>query len=119
MHVARLYLCLERIKKGGAKIQPEFKPASSECRSDATTEPLELCHCCSTPPPHHLVSSPDLIQCVYRFQYNAILKPIHTGVGFRSGTETTPTQLDVSNHIACIGACLLVIDLGTMYILCI
>ena len=42
------------------------------------------------PPPLILVSSPDLILCVYRFQYNAILKPICAGVGFGSGTETTP-----------------------------
>ena len=38
-----------------------------------------------------LVSSPDLIRCVYRFPYNAraILKAIRAGVGFGSGTETT------------------------------
>ena len=32
---------------------------------------------------------------VYRFQYNAILKAIHTGVGFGSGTETTVEHLKV------------------------
>ena len=42
-------------------------------------------------PPQLLVLSPDLIRRVYRFQYNAraILKVIHAGVGFGSGTETT------------------------------
>ena len=37
-----------------------------------------------------LVSSPDLILCVYHFQYNtwAILKAICAGVGFGPGTET-------------------------------
>ena len=42
-------------------------------------------------PPQLLVSSPDLIWCIYRFQYNVcvILKAICAGVGFGSGTETT------------------------------
>ena len=40
-----------------------------------------------------IVSSPDLIRCVYHFQYNAqeprtILKAIRAGVGFGSETET-------------------------------
>ena len=39
-----------------------------------------------------MVSSPDLIRRVYCFQYNpcAILKAICAGVGFGSGTETSP-----------------------------
>ena len=37
-----------------------------------------------------LVSSPDLIRRVYRFQY--ILKAIRVGVGFGSGTETSADQ---------------------------
>ena len=40
-----------------------------------------------------IVSSPDLIRHIYRFQYNArpgaVLKAIHAGVGFGSGTETS------------------------------
>ena len=35
---------------------------------------------------------PNLIRCVYHFQYNtprAILEVIHAGVGFRSGTQNT------------------------------
>ena len=40
-----------------------------------------------------LVSSPDLIWCVYHFQYIAHeKKAIDTGVGFGSGTETREMQ---------------------------
>ena len=40
-----------------------------------------------------LVSSPDLIWCVYHFQYIAREKKvIDTGVGFGSGTETREMQ---------------------------
>ena len=50
---------------------------------------MQLCSCVQ------VVLSPDLIRRIYRFQYNALenpctlLKAIHAGVGFGSGTETS------------------------------
>ena len=62
-------------------------------------EATELCLVLTSLLTHHnsctvLVSSPDLIRRVYRFQYNmqktrAVLKAIRAGVGFGSGTETS------------------------------
>ena len=48
--------------------------------------------------------SPDLIRCLYRFQYNAlpsprsILKAIRAGVGFGSGTETNAIREIIVRH---------------------